>query len=68
MNLAFLDMETNLACLWRKLLQTSCGFRRSRTLIPEGTRTPFRAEGERFYDSANLGWDHKGQMVHSLLE
>jgi hypothetical protein len=20
------------------------------------------------YDSANLGWDHKGQMVHSLLE
>ena len=20
------------------------------------------------YDSANLGWNHKGQMVHSLLE
>ena len=33
---------------------TSCGFRRRRTLIPKGTRTAFRAEGEQFRSVATL--------------
>jgi hypothetical protein len=32
-----------------------CGFRRRRTLIPEGTRTAFRAEGERFSERSDAG-------------
>src|SRR5258708_31558235 len=31
-----------------------CGFRRRRTLIPKGTRTAFRAEGEQFRSVATL--------------
>ena len=31
------------------------GFRRKRTLIPEGTRTAFRAEGERFSERSDAG-------------
>ena len=31
------------------------GFRRRRTLIPEGTRTAFRAEGERFSERSDAG-------------
>ena len=33
----------------------SCGFRRRRTLIPEGTRTAFRAEGEQFSERSDAG-------------
>jgi hypothetical protein len=33
-----------------------CGFRRRRTLIPEGTRTAFRAEGERFSERSDAGF------------
>src|SRR5260370_15292934 len=33
---------------------SSCGFRRRRTLIPKGTRTAFRAEGEQFRSVATL--------------
>jgi hypothetical protein len=33
----------------------ACGFRRRRTLIPEGTRTAFRAEGERFSERSDAG-------------
>src|SRR5258708_2156582 len=32
----------------------NCGFRRRRTLIPKGTRTAFRAEGEQFRSEATL--------------
>jgi hypothetical protein len=32
-----------------------CGFRRRRTLIPEGTRTAFRAEGEQFSERSDAG-------------
>ncbi len=35
------------ACFW--------GFRRRRTLIPEGTRTAFRAEGERLSERSDAG-------------
>jgi len=31
------------------------GFRRRRTLIPEGTRTAFRAEGEQFSERSDAG-------------
>jgi len=34
---------------------TSCGFRRRRTLIPEGTRRAFRAEDERFSERSDAG-------------
>jgi hypothetical protein len=33
----------------------SCGFRRRRTLIPEGTRTAFRAEGEQCSERGDPG-------------
>ena len=33
----------------------SWGFRRRRTLIPEGTRTAFRAEGEQFSERSDAG-------------
>jgi hypothetical protein len=36
---------------WRE----HCGFRRRRTLIPEGTRTAFRAEGEQFSERSDAG-------------
>jgi len=29
---------------------------------------PINMDSSDAYDSANLGWDHKGQMVHRLLE
>ena len=32
-----------------------CGFRRRRTLIPTGTRTAFRAEGEQFSERSDAG-------------
>ena len=32
-----------------------CGFRRRRTLIPKGTRTAFRAEGEQFSERSDAG-------------
>ncbi|MBK5292465.1 MAG: hypothetical protein JJE04_12420, partial [Acidobacteriia bacterium] len=34
---------------------SSWGFRRRRTLIPEGTRTAFRAEGEQFSERSDAG-------------
>ena len=34
---------------------TYWGFRRRRTLIPEGTRTAFRAEGERLSERSDAG-------------
>src|SRR5258708_19270978 len=40
--------------LTHKFCPSSCGFRRSRTLIPKGTRTAFRAEGEKFRSVATL--------------
>ena len=33
----------------------SCGFHRRRTLIPKGTRTAFRAEGERCSERSDAG-------------
>jgi hypothetical protein len=35
--------------------EATWGFRRRRTLIPEGTRTAFRAEGEQFSDRSDAG-------------
>ena len=32
-----------------------CGFQRRRTLIPEGTRTAFRAEGEQSSERSDAG-------------
>src|SRR5260370_41831578 len=32
-----------------------CGFRRRRTLIPTGTRTAFRAEGEQYSERSDAG-------------
>jgi hypothetical protein len=32
-----------------------CGFRRRRTLIPKGTRTAFRAEGEQCSERSDAG-------------
>jgi hypothetical protein len=32
-----------------------CGFRRRRTLIPKGTRTAFRAEGEQWSERSDAG-------------
>ena len=37
------------------LSRVECGFRRRRTLIPEGTRTAFRAEGEQFSERSDAG-------------
>src|SRR5438132_254521 len=42
----------------RRLLQSKppwCGFRRRRTLIPRGTRTAFRAEGEQRSERSDAG-------------
>src|SRR5882757_7215855 len=36
-------------------LNENCGFRRRRTLIPKGTRTAFRAEGEQFSERSDAG-------------
>ena len=36
-------------------LLSNWGFRRRRTLIPKGTRTAFRAEGERFSERSDAG-------------
>ncbi len=36
-------------------LEPRWGFRRRRTLIPEGTRTAFRAEGEQFSERSDAG-------------
>ena len=33
----------------------ACGFRRRRTLIPKGTRTAFRAEGEQYSERSDAG-------------
>jgi hypothetical protein len=38
-----------------RAFRACCGFRRRRTLIPEGTRTAFRAEGERFSERSDAG-------------
>ena len=35
--------------------QLVCGFRRRRTLIPKGTRTAFRAEGEQRSERSDAG-------------
>jgi len=32
-----------------------CGFRRKWTVIPKGTRTAFRAEGEQFSERSDAG-------------
>jgi hypothetical protein len=37
------------------VIRSGCGFRRRRTLIPEGTRTAFRAEGEQFSERSDAG-------------
>ena len=34
----------------------NCGFRRRRALIPKGTRTAFRAEGEQFSERSDAGF------------
>jgi len=39
----------------RTLDATDCGFRRRRTLIPKGTRTAFRAEGEQLSERSDAG-------------
>ena len=39
----------------RRELAEDCGFRRRRTLIPKGTRTAFRAEGEQFSERSDAG-------------
>src|ERR1044071_4895465 len=36
-------------------LNIHCGFRRRRTLIPKGTRTAFRAEGEQYSERSDAG-------------
>src|SRR5258706_6578883 len=36
--------------------RSACGFRRRRTLIPKGTRTAFRAEGEQFSERSDAGF------------
>ena len=43
------------ATLERPGLERVWGFRRRRTLIPEGTRTAFRAEGEQFSERSDAG-------------
>jgi hypothetical protein len=39
----------------RGILPGDCGFRGRRTLIPKGTRTAFRAEGEQFSERSDAG-------------
>jgi hypothetical protein len=39
----------------RVMVTAMWGFRRRRTLIPEGTRTAFRAEGEQFSERSDAG-------------
>jgi hypothetical protein len=41
--------------VWQQVEEGSWGFRRRRTLIPEGTRTAFRAEGEQFSERSDAG-------------
>jgi hypothetical protein len=38
-----------------RYIESICGFRRRRTLIPKGTRTAFRAEGEQFSERSDAG-------------
>jgi hypothetical protein len=43
------------------------------TLCPRGfvgarIDRPITMDSSDAYDLANLGWDHKGQMLHSLVE
>ncbi len=37
------------------VVKSQCGFRRRRTLIPKGTRTAFRAEGEQCSERSDAG-------------
>jgi hypothetical protein len=52
---ALFDAHTMLKFQHMLKLRPDCGFRRRRTLIPEGTRTAFRAEGERFTERSDAG-------------
>ncbi len=49
------ELQGRLKTRIRELRQRNWGFRRRRTLIPEGTRTAFRAEGEQFSERSDAG-------------